>query len=162
MATSHSSSASRSAAGRKAAATRKRNQTRRATAAVKGDAKRTVTDAHTAAETATDATQAETRVLAEQVRQLAQRTVNVPVGAGLIAGDSFVTTVRGIATTLGDRARMERELGRYERRGAGARNRFERQVRRTRTNFEREVRRRRARMTDLVSEAQHRIGSLAP
>jgi hypothetical protein len=131
---------------------------------VKADARRTATDARTAAQDAADATAAEAKVRATQVRQLAERTVNVPVGASLVARDNLVSTVRsirGLAENLGDRSTLERELDRYERRGASARNRFERQVRRTRTTFEREVRQRRAHVTKLVNDAQHRIGSLA-
>ena len=124
--------------------------------------KRTLTDAQKAAEAASAATAAETRVRATQVRQLAERTVDVPVGVGLVARDSLVSTVRGLASTVGDRSSVERELARYERRGASARNRFEREVRRTRATFEREVRQRRSRVGELVTEAQHRIGSIAP
>jgi hypothetical protein len=129
---------------------------------VKGDAKRIVTDARTAASAAGSATEAEAKVRASQVRAIAERTVYVPVGAGLLARDNLVSTVRGLASTIGDRTQMERELARYERRGASARNRFEREVRRTRTSFGREVRQRRSRVSHLVSEAQHRIGSIAP
>ena len=45
---------------------------------------------------------------------------------------------------------FERQLRRYERRGATARNRFERQVRSTRTRFERELRQRRSRVERTV------------
>ena len=69
----------------------------------------------------------------------------VPVGASLLARDNLVSTVKGLATKYSTRAGLERELKRYERRGATARNRFERQVRRTRTRFERELRQRRSR-----------------
>jgi hypothetical protein len=70
--------------------------------------------------------------------------VLVPVGASLLARDNLVSTVRGLATRYRTRTALERELKRYERRGATARNRFERQVRRTRTRFERQVRQRRS------------------
>ena len=75
---------------------------------------------------------------------LAERAVLVPVGASLLARDNLVSTVKGLATKYRTRTRLERELKRYERRGATARNRFERQVRRTRTRFERELRQRRS------------------
>ena len=64
---------------------------------------------------------------------LAERVVLVPVGASLLARDNLVSTVKGFATKYRTRAGFERELKRYERRGATARNRFERQVRKTRT-----------------------------
>src|SRR5579875_3281054 len=150
----------RSAAAKKAAATRKRTAARQSTrAAARATVKATDATAQ-ATEAAARATEAEARVRAGQMRQLAERTVDLPVGVGLVARDTFVSTVRGLATTLGDRARMERELARYERRGARARNRFERQVEQTRSSFERGVRARRARVTRLVGEAQSRIGSI--
>jgi hypothetical protein len=102
--------------------------------------------------------------------------VLVPVGASLLARDNLVSTVKGLTTKYRTRASVERELKRYERRGASARNRFERQVRRTRTKFERELRQRRTRVErtvkqnrtrverevrSAVSNAQERISSLA-
>ncbi len=97
----------------------------------------------------------------EQAQVLARRSVLVPVGASLVAQDTLVSTVKGIATKYRTRSAVEREFNRYERRGAGARNRFERQVRRTRTNFERELRQRRSRVERLVSDASGRIGSIS-
>ena len=64
----------------------------------------------------------------EQVQLLAERAVLVPVGASLLARDNLVSTVKGLATRYRTRTALERELKRYERRGATARNRFERQV----------------------------------
>ena len=129
----------------------------------------------------TTSTQPRTRVEAAQV--LAERAVLVPVGAGLLARDNLVSTVRGFATKYRTRASAERELKRYERRGVSARNRFERQVRRTRTKFDRTVRQNRrrverevssvrrdlerqsgtigARMEKFVSEAQGRLNPLS-
>jgi hypothetical protein len=160
--TTAGSRAKAATAGRKAAATRKRTQAAKAGSTVRTDAERTARDVRSAAEATSSATRAETRVRVTQVRQLAERSMNVPVGVGLVARDNLVSTVRGLAGTLSDRGRIERELSRYERRGASARNRFERQVRRTRTSFERGVRHRRSDVTKLMSEAQHRIGSIAP
>jgi prefoldin subunit 5 len=111
-----------------------------------------------------------------QVQQIAERAVLVPVGASLLVRENLVSTVKDLATKYGTRASVERELKRYERRGASARNRFERQVRRTRTKFERELRQRRttvertitrqtgifsAQVDKLVSSTQSRIGSLS-
>ncbi len=65
---------------------------------------------HRAAARATArATEAEAKVRATQVRQSAERTVDLPSGVGLIARDSILSTVRGLATTPGDRTRVERE-----------------------------------------------------
>ena len=63
----------------------------------------------------------------------------MPVGAGLIARDNIVSTVRGIADTFASRAAMERELEKLDRRGATARDRFEHQVRRRRSTIERDL-----------------------
>jgi hypothetical protein len=83
--------------------------------------------------------------------------VLVPVGASLLARDNLVSTVRGLATKYRTRAGLERELKRYERRGASARNRFERQVRRTRTRFERELRHRRSNVERTVRQNRRRF-----
>jgi hypothetical protein len=79
----------------------------------------------------------------DQVQELAERVVLVPVGASLLVRDNLVTTVREFTTKYRSRTGIERELKRYERRGVTARNRFERQVRKTRTRVERELRVRR-------------------
>jgi len=65
--------------------------------------------------------------------------------------------VRGLATRYGTRTSFERELKRYERRGASARNRFERQVRRTRTRFERQLRQRRSLIERTVKQNRRRV-----
>ena len=76
----------------------------------------------------------------------------VPVGASLLARDNLVSTVKGLTTKYSTRAGLEREIKRYERRGATARNRFERQVRRTRAKFERELRQRRTTVERTVKQ----------
>ncbi len=121
MATSSSSRAG----ARKPATTRKSTTSRKSTSSA-----------------TTTSTQPKTAVGQAQV--LAERVVLVPVGASLLARDNVVSTVKGFATKYRTRAGLERELKRYERRGATARNRFERQVRKTRTRFERELRQRRS------------------
>jgi hypothetical protein len=103
----------------------------------------------------TTSTQPQTRV--EQVQQLAERAVMVPVGASLLARDNLVSTVRGFATKYRTRQGAGRELKRYERRGVTARNRFERQVRRARTRFERELRQRRTRVERTVKQNRRRF-----
>ena len=100
-------------------------------------------------------TQPKTRV--EQVQVLAERVVLVPVGASLLARDNLVTTVKDITTKYRSRTGLERELKRYERRGATARNRFERQVRRTRTRVERELRQRRNSVQRTVKQNRRRF-----
>jgi hypothetical protein len=103
----------------------------------------------------TTSTQPKTSV--GQVQELAERAVLVPVGAGLLARDNLVSSVKGIATKYRTRANLDREIKRYERRGATARNRFERQVRRTRTKFERELRQRRSRVERTVRQNRRRF-----
>jgi hypothetical protein len=103
----------------------------------------------------TNSTQPKTRV--EQVQELAERAMLVPVGATLIARDDLVSTVKGITTKYRTRAGVERELKRFERRGVTARNRLERQVRKTRTKFERELRQRRQRVERTVKQNRRRL-----
>jgi hypothetical protein len=88
---------------------------------------------------------------------LAERAVLVPVGASLLASENLVSTVRGLAAKYRTRATFERELKRYERRGATARNRFERQVRRTRTRVEREFRHRRSLVERTMRQNRRRL-----
>jgi cobalamin biosynthesis Mg chelatase CobN len=104
-----------------------------------------------AAAASTTSTQPKTTV--EQVSELAGRVILVPVGAGLIARDDLVSTVRGLANRYGTRTGVQREIKRYEKRGAAARNRFEKQVRRQRSKFERDLRDRRHRVERIVSSA---------
>jgi hypothetical protein len=93
----------------------------------------------------------------DQVQEIAERAVLVPVGAGLIARDTLVSTVRGLTTKISTREGLERELKRYERRGATARNRFERQVRKTRTRFERDLRQRRKSVERTVKQNRRKL-----
>jgi hypothetical protein len=81
----------------------------------------------------------------------------VPVGASLLARDNLVSTVRELATRYRTRAGIQRELRRYERRGATARNRFERQVRRTRTRFERQMRQRQSLVQRTMKQNRRRL-----
>jgi hypothetical protein len=111
---------------------------------------RTPTTNNAGAGSATTSTQPKTTV--QQVQELAERAVLVPVGASLLVRDNLVSTVRSLASRYSSRAGLERELRRYERRGASARTRFERQVRRTRTRFERDLRLRRHRVERTVKQ----------
>ena len=103
----------------------------------------------------TTSTQPKTQV--EQIQYIAERAVLVPVGATLLARDNLVSSVRGLTSKYRTRAGVERELKRYERRGATARNRVERQVRKTRTRFERELRQRRSRVERTVKQNRRRL-----
>ncbi len=91
------------------------------------------------------------------VTELAERAVLVPVGAGLILRDDIVSTVKGLATKYQTRAGLERELKRFEKRGARARNRFERQVTRRRKRVEREMRHRRRGVERAVKQNRGRL-----
>lgn len=88
---------------------------------------------------------------------LANRVLLVPVGAGLIVRDDVLSTVKGLATRYGTRAGIERELKRYEKRGATARNRFEKQVRRQRTRVERDLRSRRRTVQKAVKQNRQQL-----
>ena len=103
---------------------------------------------------ASTSTQATPRTPVEQAQQIAERAVLVPVGASLLARDNLVSTVKGIATKNRTRAGLEREIKRYERRGATARNRFERQVKSVRKDLEKQSGAVTARVDKLVSDAQ--------
>ena len=93
----------------------------------------------------------------EQVQVLAERVVLVPVGASLLATDNLVSTVKGLATKYRTRTGLEREIKRFERRGATARNRFERRVKRTRARFERQMRQRRSLVERTVRQNRRRF-----
>ena len=89
---------------------------------------------------------------------LAERVVLVPVGASLLARDNLVSTVKGLASKYRTRTNLERELRRYEKRGATARNRFERRVRRASTRVEREMRQRRSLVERTMRHNRRRLG----
>jgi hypothetical protein len=135
--------------GPKPTSTRK-TQTRR-----KPAARKTTAASKSASTNYTSSTQPKTPV--EQVQQIAERVVLVPVGASLVARDDIVSTVRDLTSKYRTRAGVGRELKRFERRGATARNRFERQVRKTRTRFERELRQRRSRVERTVKQNRRRL-----
>ncbi|HET6869462.1 MAG TPA: hypothetical protein VFH80_26360 [Solirubrobacteraceae bacterium] len=127
----------------------------RTAASTRRTATRTSAGARRGATRTTTSTQPKTR--AAQAQVLAERAVLVPVGAGLLAGDNLVSTVKGLAAKYRTRPARERELKRYERRGVTARNRFERQVRRARTRFERELRQRRSLVERTMRQNQGRL-----
>ena len=139
MATSSSKSSAR-----KPATSRKTTTTGRTTAATKSSG-------------VSKASSTQPKTPAEQAQDLAERAILVPVGASLVARDNLVSSVRDLATKYTTRSALERELKRYERRGAAARNRFERQVKRNRTRFERELRQRRSRVERTVKQNRRRF-----
>ena len=134
--------ATTSSGAQKPSTTAKRSTTRRKPAATGTRTSRTTSTSRTASRTSTT---------------LAERAVLVPVGAGLLAGDNLVSTVKGLAGRYRTRTGLERELKRYERRGVTARNRFEGQVRRARTRFEREVRQRRSLVEKTMRQNRQRF-----
>ena len=139
--TSSNQGGPKTATGRRS--TSRRSTTSRATAARRP------------ARTTTTSTQPKSPV--DQVQLLAERAVLVPVGASLLVRDNLVSTVKGLATRYRTRTALERELKRYERRGATARNRFERQVKRTRARFERQMRQRRSLVERTVKQNRRRF-----
>ncbi len=137
-----------------AMATTSTNEEQPPAATRKPAARNTAGSSRTRAE-ATTSTQPKTHV--QQVQELAERAILVPIGAGLLARENLVSTAKGIATKYSTRTNLERELKRFERRGATARNRLERRVRRTRTRVERELRQRRTRVQRTVKQNRRRI-----
>ena len=103
------------------------------------------------------ATSSTSRTASRTTTTLAERAVLVPVGAGLLASDNLVSTVKGFASKYRTRTSFEREIKRYERRGVTARNRFERQVRRARTRVEREMRQRRSLVEKTMRQNRRRV-----
>jgi hypothetical protein len=121
---------------------------------------RTTTKTDTVTESADAA-----KTISEQVSVLAEKALVVPIGASLIVRDDLTTALRKLQRKYTTSAGLEKELTRYEKRGARARNRFEKQVRSQRRKFERELKARRkdlekqsgvvsARVEELVSAAQ--------
>jgi hypothetical protein len=90
-------------------------------------------------------------------RHTAERSVDVPVGAALTAAERVTDIVEPFTARQtanrelsGIRTRVERELNRFERRGAGARRKARTRVRQTRNRVERELRQRRRRVETTV------------
>ena len=79
------------------------------------------------------------------------------VGAGLLARENLVSTVKGLVARYSTRSGLERELKRYEQRGASARGRLEREVTQTRTRVERELRQGRTRVERTVAQNRRRL-----
>jgi hypothetical protein len=92
-------------------------------------------------------------------RQTAERSVDVPVGVALTVADRVNEIVEPFTARhtaerelKGIRTRVERELNRFERRGASARRKTRTRVRQTRNRVERELRRRRRKVETTVKQ----------
>jgi hypothetical protein len=133
-----------------ATARRKTAATRRSTTAKKAATTRATRQA-----TANVPTPARNPV--KQVQDLAERAVLVQVGAALEARDRVVGTVSSITDTATSRPRAERQLKKFERRGASARTQLEREIRKTRTRVERELRQRRQRLERTVKRNRGKL-----
>ncbi len=120
-----------------ATARRQAAATRRSTAAKKGVATRNVHQVED---------RLEVKTAVEHAQEIAERAVLIPVGAALEARDLVEKTLDELTTTYSSRESAEKQLRRFERRGATARRRVERQAKKARTRVEREVRRRRTRV----------------
>jgi hypothetical protein len=94
---------------------------------------------------------------AAYARQTAERSVDVPFGAALTVADRVTEIVEpftGRQTASRElksiRTRVQRELNRFERRGASARRKSRTRARQTRNRVERELKQRRRRVETTV------------
>src|SRR5437867_8059199 len=90
---------------------------------------------------------------AAYARQAAERSVDLPFGAALTVADRVTEIVEPFTARQSAnrelksiRTRVERELNRFERRGASARRKARTRVRQTRNRVERELKQRRRRV----------------
>jgi hypothetical protein len=107
----------------------------------------------------------------QAVRQGAERAVDVPVGAALLAGERVSDVVEPWTSTTGRerelkslRTQVTRELKKFERRGGQARRkvtqRVERELKARRREVERTVKQNRGKAEDALSKAQDRVAEL--
>ncbi|HSF01624.1 MAG TPA: hypothetical protein VLA62_01350 [Solirubrobacterales bacterium] len=92
-------------------------------------------------------------------RQTAERSVNVPVGVALTVADRvneivepFTARQTAERELRSIRTRVERELNRFDRRGASARRKARTRVRQTRNRVERELKQRRRKVQTTVRQ----------
>ncbi len=92
-------------------------------------------------------------------RQTAERSVDLPVGVALTFADRvneivepFTARQTAERELKSIRTRVERELNRFERRGAGARRKARTRVRQTRNRVERELKQRRRKAETTVKQ----------
>ena len=96
---------------------------------------------------------------AAYARQTAERSVDLPVGVALTFADRvneivepFTARQTAERELKSIRTRVERELNRFERRGAGARRKARTRVRQTRNRVERELKQRRRNVETTVKQ----------
>ena len=96
---------------------------------------------------------------AAYARQTAERSVDVPVGVALTVADRVNEIVEPFTARQSAerelksiRTRVERELNRFERRGASARRKARTRVRQTRNRVERELKQRRRKVQTTVKQ----------
>jgi hypothetical protein len=96
---------------------------------------------------------------AAYARHTAERSVDVPVGVALTLADRvneivepFTQRATAERELRGIRTRVERELNRFERRGASARRKTRTRVRQTRNRVERELKQRRRKVQTTVKQ----------
>jgi hypothetical protein len=96
---------------------------------------------------------------AAYARQTAERSVDLPVGAALTVVDRVNEIVEPFTARQSAerelksiRTRVERELNRFERRGASARRKTRTRVRQTRNRVERELKQRRRKVQTTVKQ----------
>ena len=92
-------------------------------------------------------------------RQTAERSVDLPVGVALTVADRvneivepFTQRATAERELRGIRTRVERELNRFERRGASARRKTRTRVRQTRNRVDRELKQRRRKVQTTVKQ----------
>ncbi|MFL5870122.1 MAG: hypothetical protein ACJ75R_03520 [Solirubrobacterales bacterium] len=144
-------------------------------AASKATTKTNTTKAQTATSTQTAKQRSDARQIREgvtkarngavnYVRQTAERSVDLPVGAALAARDRVTEVVEPwTAAETRDRelkslrTQVTRELNRFERRGGQARRKANTRVRQTRNRLEREVKQRRRSIERQVKQNRARV-----
>jgi hypothetical protein len=96
---------------------------------------------------------------AAYARQTAERSVDLPVGVALTFADRvneivepFTARQTAERELKSIRTRVEHELNRFERRGAGARRKARTRVRQTRNRVERELKQRRRKVETTVKQ----------
>jgi hypothetical protein len=98
-----------------------------------------------------------------QARQAVETAVDVPIGAALTVKDRVGELARpwrnvdaATSEVKSIRRRVQRELGKAERRGGSARRKATQRAKRTRSRLEREVARRRRRAEEVVRSNRRR------
>jgi hypothetical protein len=109
-------------------------------------------------------TQASERTVVTYVRETAERTVDIPVGAALTVRDRVEETVEPwTQSTTRERelkslrTQVTRELNRFERRGGQARRKATQRARQTRNRIERGLKQRRRSVERAVKQSRVRV-----